>query len=192
MNRPDHDQTGRDRLRREALTGRGGTAARLALTALLAMGASASPAAQQRDVPPNAERAVPELPSSDASVGRLAAAREVIPAIPTEMTLQLIDTAHQANFSSGSDELTVTARDRLDAFVASLRTHRDRAMALAMLLGGLRSAEVRGLLLCDADMGRRRLRVTETADEVIARVIEFRRAVFEKSCQGPKRIENDS
>ena len=48
----------------------------------------------------------------------------------------------------------------VDAFVASLRTHRDRAMALAMLLGGLRSAEVRALLLADADMGRRRLRVT--------------------------------
>ena len=48
----------------------------------------------------------------------------------------------------------------VEAFVASLRTHRDRAMALAMLLGGLRSAEVRGLLLADADMGRRRLRVT--------------------------------
>jgi len=47
----------------------------------------------------------------------------------------------------------------VDAFVASLRTHRDRAMALAMLLGGLRSAEVRGLILSDADMGRRRLRV---------------------------------
>jgi integrase/recombinase XerC len=47
----------------------------------------------------------------------------------------------------------------VDAFVASLRTHRDRAMALAMLLGGLRSAEVRGLLLRDADLGRRRLRV---------------------------------
>ena len=47
----------------------------------------------------------------------------------------------------------------VDAFVASLRTHRDRAMALAMLLGGLRSAEVRGLKLADADMGRRRLRV---------------------------------
>jgi site-specific recombinase XerD len=47
----------------------------------------------------------------------------------------------------------------VDAFVSSLRTHRDRAMALAMLLGGLRSAEVRGLKLADADMGRRRLRV---------------------------------
>lgn len=47
----------------------------------------------------------------------------------------------------------------IDAFLATLGTHRDRAMVLAMLLGGLRSAEVRGLLLADADMGRRRLRV---------------------------------
>jgi len=47
----------------------------------------------------------------------------------------------------------------IDAFVATLGTHRDRAMVLAMLLGGLRSAEVRGLLLADVDMGRRRLRV---------------------------------
>ncbi|MBS4730080.1 tyrosine-type recombinase/integrase [Mycobacterium sp. SM1] len=47
----------------------------------------------------------------------------------------------------------------IDAFVATLATHRDRAMVLAMLLGGLRSAEVRGLLLADVDMGRRRLRV---------------------------------
>jgi site-specific recombinase XerD len=47
----------------------------------------------------------------------------------------------------------------VDVFVASLRTHRDRAMVLAMLLGGLRSAEVLGLKLADVDMGRRRLRV---------------------------------
>ena len=33
------------------------------------------------------------------------------------------------------------------------------AMVLGMLLGGLRSAEVRGLLLADVDMGRRRVRV---------------------------------
>jgi integrase/recombinase XerC len=52
------------------------------------------------------------------------------------------------------------AASDVDAFVASLRTHRDRAIVLAMLLGGLRSAEVRGLKLADADMGRRRLRVT--------------------------------
>jgi len=47
----------------------------------------------------------------------------------------------------------------VQAFLASLATHRDRAMVLAMLLGGLRSAEVRGLLLKDVDQGRRRLRV---------------------------------
>lgn len=47
----------------------------------------------------------------------------------------------------------------VQAFLAGLRTHRDRAMVLAMLLGGLRSAEVRGLLLRDVDQGRRRLRV---------------------------------
>lgn len=47
----------------------------------------------------------------------------------------------------------------VQAFLAGLRTHRDRAMVLAMLLGGLRSAEVRGLLLKDVDQGCRRLRV---------------------------------
>jgi integrase/recombinase XerC len=47
----------------------------------------------------------------------------------------------------------------IDAFVATLGTHRDRATVLGMLLGGLRSAEVRGLLLADVDMGRRRVRV---------------------------------
>lgn len=31
-----------------------------------------------------------------------------------------------------------------------------------------------------------KLRVNETADEVIARVIEFRRTVLERSCQCPK------
>jgi site-specific recombinase XerD len=45
------------------------------------------------------------------------------------------------------------------AFVADLETHRDRAMALAMLLGGLRAAEVRGLRLADVDMGLRQLKV---------------------------------
>lgn len=45
------------------------------------------------------------------------------------------------------------------AFIADLRTARDRAVALAMLLGGLRAGEVRSLLLCDVDMGLRRVRV---------------------------------
>lgn len=45
------------------------------------------------------------------------------------------------------------------AFVADLETHRDRAMALAMVLGGLRAAEVRCLRLADVDMGLRRVKV---------------------------------
>ena len=45
------------------------------------------------------------------------------------------------------------------AFLADLGTHRDRAMVLLMLLGGLRAAEVRGLLLPEVDMGRRQVRV---------------------------------
>lgn len=45
------------------------------------------------------------------------------------------------------------------AFLADLNSHRDRAMVLAMLQGGLRAAEVRGLELADVDMGLRRLRV---------------------------------
>jgi integrase/recombinase XerC len=46
------------------------------------------------------------------------------------------------------------------AFIADLGTHRDRAMTLAMLVGGLRAAEVRSLRLPDVDMGLRQVRVT--------------------------------
>lgn len=45
------------------------------------------------------------------------------------------------------------------AFVADLDAHRDRAMVLAMVLGGLRAAEVRALRLADVVMGLRRVRV---------------------------------
>lgn len=45
------------------------------------------------------------------------------------------------------------------AFLADLETHRDRAMVLAMVLGGLRAAEVRALRLADVDMGLRRVLV---------------------------------
>jgi integrase/recombinase XerC len=45
-------------------------------------------------------------------------------------------------------------------FIADLRTARDRAMALLMLLGGLRAGEVRALLLSDVDQGLRRVRIT--------------------------------
>lgn len=48
---------------------------------------------------------------------------------------------------------------QVEAFLTDLRTCRDRAMVLAMLLGGLRSAEVRNLLLSNVDIGRRQVRV---------------------------------
>lgn len=47
----------------------------------------------------------------------------------------------------------------VSAFLADLGTSRDRAITLAMVLGGLRASEVRGLLLADVDQGRRQLRV---------------------------------
>lgn len=47
----------------------------------------------------------------------------------------------------------------VSAFITDLDTHRDRAMALAMLLGGLRASEVRFLRLVDVDRGMRRVRV---------------------------------
>jgi integrase/recombinase XerC len=49
--------------------------------------------------------------------------------------------------------------DEVRDFVSDLCTARDRAMALAMLLGGLRAAEVRSLLLMNVDRGMRRVRV---------------------------------
>jgi len=51
------------------------------------------------------------------------------------------------------------AAEDVAAFVADLDTHRDRAVVLAMVLGGLRAAEVRALRLADVDMGLRRVRV---------------------------------
>ncbi|BBU24758.1 tyrosine recombinase XerD [Mycobacterium xenopi] len=55
----------------------------------------------------------------------------------------------------------VLAPSEVDALRAALRTHRDRAMLEAMLLGGLRRCEVLGLRLADADAGQRRLFVAE-------------------------------
>jgi site-specific recombinase XerC len=48
-----------------------------------------------------------------------------------------------------------------DRLVAELRTHRDRAMVLAMLLAGLRSCEVLGLRFDDVQVADRRLAVVE-------------------------------
>jgi integrase/recombinase XerC len=50
--------------------------------------------------------------------------------------------------------------DDVAVFLTDLRTLRDRAIVLLMLLGGLRAAEVRSLRLADVDMGLRRVRVT--------------------------------
>jgi integrase len=47
--------------------------------------------------------------------------------------------------------------DEVDAFMAALRTRRDRAMVEAMLLGGLRRCEVLGLRLKDLHPGERRV-----------------------------------
>jgi site-specific recombinase XerD len=49
--------------------------------------------------------------------------------------------------------------DEVAVFLADLGTCRDRAVALLMLFGGLRAAEVRSLRLADVDRGMRRVRV---------------------------------
>jgi site-specific recombinase XerD len=55
----------------------------------------------------------------------------------------------------------VLAPSEVDALWAALRTHRDRAMVEAMLLGGLRRCEVLGLRLGDVNTGERRVFVSE-------------------------------
>lgn len=62
------------------------------------------------------------------------------------------------------------------AFLADLTTHRDRAMALGMLLGGLRAGEVRGLRLADVDLGLRRVRVVGKGGR--ERMVPLDRAFF--------------
>jgi site-specific recombinase XerD len=62
------------------------------------------------------------------------------------------------------------------AFLADLSTHRDRAITLVMLLGGLRAGEVRSLRLVDVDQGLRRLRVCGKGGR--ERVVPVDRAFF--------------
>lgn len=61
-------------------------------------------------------------------------------------------------------------------FLADLVTYRDRAVVLAMVLGGLRAGEVRRLLLADVDMGARMLRVVGKGNK--ERVVPVERAFF--------------
>jgi len=55
----------------------------------------------------------------------------------------------------------VIGPDEVDRLMAALRTHRDRAMVEAMLLGGLRRCEVLGLRLQDILPGEHRLFIAE-------------------------------
>ena len=62
------------------------------------------------------------------------------------------------------------------AFLADLFTHRDRAMAMAMLFGGLRAGEVRSMRLVDVDRGLRRVRVAGKGNK--ERTVPVDRAFF--------------
>jgi site-specific recombinase XerD len=64
----------------------------------------------------------------------------------------------------------------IEVFLADLNTHRDRAIALAMLLGGLRVGEVRRLQLADVDMGMRRVTVVGKGNKT--RVVPIDRPFF--------------
>jgi len=55
----------------------------------------------------------------------------------------------------------ILSPDEVDRLFGALRTHRDRAMVEAMLLGGLRRCEVLGLRLEDVDVADRRLFIAE-------------------------------
>ena len=70
---------------------------------------------------------------------------------------------------------TVETAD-IEAFLADLNTHRDRAMTLAMLLGGLRAGEVRRLRLADVDMGMRQVTVLGKGNK--QRVVPIDRLFF--------------
>lgn len=56
---------------------------------------------------------------------------------------------------------TVLSPAQVDALTGALRTHRDRAMVAAMVLGGLRRCEVLGLRLADLRFAERRVFIVE-------------------------------
>ncbi len=66
--------------------------------------------------------------------------------------------------------------DDVEVFLADLNTHRDRAITLAMLLGGLRASEVRTLRLADVDIGMRQVKVTGKGSK--QRIVPIDRAFF--------------
>lgn len=64
----------------------------------------------------------------------------------------------------------------VSAFFCDLDTHRDRAITLAMVTGGLRASEVRRLRLADVDFGQCRLRVMGKGSK--ERVVPAERSFF--------------
>lgn len=64
----------------------------------------------------------------------------------------------------------------VDEFFADLLTYRDRAIVLAMLLGGLRAGEVRSLKSADIDVGVRQVRVLGKGGR--ERVVPIHRSFF--------------
>ncbi|MFU8842000.1 MAG: tyrosine-type recombinase/integrase [Nitriliruptoraceae bacterium] len=64
----------------------------------------------------------------------------------------------------------------VSTFLADLLTYRDRAIVLAMVLGGLRAGEVRSLRLADVDMGLGRVRVVGKGGR--ERIVPIERAFF--------------
>jgi integrase/recombinase XerC len=66
--------------------------------------------------------------------------------------------------------------EQITEFFSDLETHRDRAIVLAMLLGGLRAGEVRSLRLADVDVGARQVRVIGKGGR--ERVVPVDRAFF--------------
>jgi len=64
----------------------------------------------------------------------------------------------------------------VEEFFADLLTYRDRAIVLAMLLGGLRAGEVRSLRLADVDVGVRKVRIVGKGGR--ERVVPVHRSFF--------------
>lgn len=97
------------------------------------------------------------------------AACNLVGANPVPTGLSVRKPTGQQRWGRSSTPLIRTPRtlprilDSTDAtgLLSALRTHRDRAMILAMLLGGLRRCEVLGLRLADIALADRRVTITE-------------------------------
>ncbi|MEB3065747.1 tyrosine-type recombinase/integrase [[Mycobacterium] zoologicum] len=86
--------------------------------------------------------------------------------VPTGLSVRLPATRQPSTRATPLIRTPRTLPRVLDAadaarLLAALRTHRDRTMVLAMLLGGLRRCEVLGLRLTDFDLADRRITITE-------------------------------